>query len=200
MNQLVELAQERGIKLIVDLVYDSFTFDDVHPPSPLLYSDSWHHLYIVNSMSKNFGAPGLRIGWIISDDANIQTLAGLLERECIAVGGSAQEQAAHLIRLGNQPLVEQVQAGRLAVEQMLQAIPALRFRRPAGGTQFFVELPIEDVEAFADFMLLEYGLVLATTSNYAGLSGAFVRIPMGRQLETVHRALALLSAGLNSLT
>lgn len=196
LEQLVALAQERGIALIVDQVYDDFTFDGAARLSPLMYSDAWDQLYAVNSMSKNYGAPGLRIGWIISAPPNIAALAGRLERECIAVGGSAQAQAQTLIEQGNQPLLAHVEQRRAAIEQRLRQIPQIRFARPQGGTQFFVALPVADVEAFADQLLLDSGLVLATSSNYAGLEGAFVRVPIGYPATTADRAIALLEGAL----
>lgn len=80
-----KLAEEKNIYVILDFVYDSFVFEGKKLYSPFVFNDNWQYLYTVNSMSKNFGAPGLRIGWIISDGKNIQQLAGRTERECVAI-------------------------------------------------------------------------------------------------------------------
>jgi aspartate aminotransferase len=198
MRELVQLTEKRQVRLVVDLVYDSFIFDGRQLFSPFIFNDNWQYLYTVNSMSKNFGTPGLRIGWIVSDAKNIERLAGIMERECIAICGSAQQQASHLFNLGNQPLVKKVFEGRRFVEQCLSSFPGIEFVSPAGGTQFFVKFPIDDVEAFADYMLLEYGLVLTTASNYVGAEGPFIRIPTGHPLATIKRACELLNEGLRT--
>lgn len=195
MQQLVQLANECKIPLIVDMVYDSFVFDNPPLHSPLVHGSS-PYLYIVNSMSKNFGAPGLRVGWIIADTDNIRMLAGLLERDCVAVSGGAQQAACDLLVQGNQPLVEQVYTGKCMIERSLADIPGVAFAVPAGGTQFFVQLPVDDIEAFADHMLVHFGLVLTTASNYTGVTGSFIRIPTGYPLATLQRALDLLATGI----
>ncbi|MEW6679538.1 MAG: hypothetical protein AB1297_00755 [bacterium] len=108
----------------------------------------------------------------------------------------AQQIACHLLKHGNQPLVESVLVGKQFIEKSLSYFSDIRFNQPSGGTQFLIEFPVDDVEAFADYMMVEYGLVLATSNNYVGVEGSFVRIPMGYPAETLKRALVLLRKGL----
>ena len=198
MQGLVQFAQEQHVALIVDAVYDSFVFHNAKVQNPLTLSAAWNQLYVVNSMSKNFGAPGLRIGWIESAAENIEMVAGMLERECIAIAGGAQQYACQLIRGGNQPLVDLVREGKMVAADLLARMDRVEFHDLAGGTQFFAKLPVEDIEAFADYMQLEHGLVVATTSNYVGVHGSFVRIPIGYPKTTIQHALTLLETGLQA--
>jgi beta-methylarginine biosynthesis bifunctional aminotransferase len=198
IRKLVQLTEKRQVSLVVDQVYDSFVFGDRKLFSPMSFNDNWQYLYTVNSMSKNFGTPGLRIGWIVSDAKNIEQLAGRIERECIAVCGWAQQQASHLLSIGNRPLVQRVLEGRRFVQEYLSSFPGIEFVSPAGGTQFFLKFPVDDVDAFADYMLLEYGLILTTASNYVGVEESFIRIPIGYPLATIKHALELLREGLTA--
>lgn len=194
--QLLSLAREQAGALVADLVYDSYAFDGARVTSPLSLSGDWRDVYTVNSMSKNFGSPGLRIGWIASAPQNTQSLSGLLELETICVCGPAQDLAGQLLERGNAALVDGVSRGRRLLAERLPTLEGVGFTTPAGGTQLFVELPVTDVEDFCDFALSELGLGLVSASNYEGVEGAFVRLPMGAPPPTLDKALRLLSSGL----
>ncbi|HVG59543.1 MAG TPA: beta-methylarginine biosynthesis bifunctional aminotransferase [Hyalangium sp.] len=199
VEQLVALAQERQAGLVADMIYDSYCFGEERPINPLMISQDWQRLYAVNSMSKNYGAPGLRIGWIVSDPRNIAPLGGALERETVAVSGISQVQARRMLEHGNEALLEAVRQGRQTISERLSSfITGVECEPPAGGVQYFLRLPVADVEAFGDYMLVEHGLVLVTTSNYDGLGGSFMRLPMGYPVATLQRAMELLSLGLSA--
>lgn len=194
IDRLVEIAEARGAALVADLVYDAFVFGDRPVCNPLARRRRWPSLYAVNSMSKNYGAPGLRVGWITSAAENVQALAGALEREVIAVSGVAQAHAMALLEHGNAALVSVVHEGKRFVESRLASCPAVRVSTPAGGSQLAAELPVSDVETFCDFMLAEHGVGLVSSSNYEGVARPFVRIPFGCEGERLGRALGLLAA------
>ena len=196
MENLVPSLAERDISLVLDMVYDSFIFDDQKISSPFIYTSDYSLLYTVNSVSKNYGSPGLRIGWVTSSSDNIEVMAGALEIECVAVCSPAQTKAAHLISMGNAPLHQQVVNSRAVVRAFLGRHLSKYALLPPAGTQIFVKLPVRDIEGFADQMLGEYGLVLATASNYSGSQGAHIRIPTGYSESVTHDALELLRQGI----
>jgi beta-methylarginine biosynthesis bifunctional aminotransferase len=196
MRALVSALKARGIALVLDMVYDSFIFDGRRILSPFAAADDYSLIYTVNSVSKNYGAPGLRVGWAVSAPANVEAMAGMLETECVAICSPAQTKAASLIRAGNATLRQQVADSRLVVHGFLQEYLGKDSAMPPGGTQVFVSLPVRDVEAFADQMLGEYGLVLATASNYAGANGSQIRIPTGYPSSVTRSSLKLLSEGI----
>ncbi|TKC98585.1 beta-methylarginine biosynthesis bifunctional aminotransferase [Polyangium fumosum] len=198
LEQLCALAHELGAILVADMVYDSYAFDHARVTSPQDLGVSWKNVYVVNSMSKNFGSPGLRVGWIVSTPENVHALLRVLELENISVCGLSQAIASDLLDRGNAVLVEAVRAGRQMLSERLPQIAGIRFCVPAGGTQIFAELPVTDVEEFCDFALAELGLCLVSASNYEGVQGAFVRLPMGAPPGTLENALALLGAGLDA--
>ncbi|PBP96766.1 beta-methylarginine biosynthesis bifunctional aminotransferase [Pseudomonas congelans] len=196
IEQLVPSLAERGISLVLDMVYDSFIFDDQKIRSPFACTSDLSLLYTVNSVSKNYGSPGLRIGWVASSSDNVEAMAGMLEIECVAVCSPAQTKAASLISMGNAPLHQQVVNSRAIVREFLGRHLSRYASLPPAGTQVFVNLPVHDIEGFADQMLGEYGLVLATASNYSGAQGAHIRIPTGYPESITHNALELLRQGI----
>lgn len=196
IERLLELAEARSAAVVADLVYDAFVFGGHDVCNPLARRREWSSLYAVNSMSKNYGAPGLRVGWITSAAGNVRALAGALEREVIAVSGPAQAHARALLEHGNQALVAAVHEGKRFVESRLASCPAVHVSAPAGGSQLAAELPVSDVESFCDLMLVEHGVGLVSSSNYEGATHPFVRIPFGCDREILSRALGLLAAEL----
>lgn len=200
IRKLVNFAQSTGIALVTDMIYDSYTFDENVVNTPLVESSNWQQIYTVNSMSKNYGAPGLRIGWITSDLDNIKKLSGLCEAECVAVSGLSQLQAYVMIQKGNQDLIEIVHHRKVYIEQRLAKMENIQYKIPMGGTQFFVKLFVNDIDLFADFMLVEYGLALTTTSNYEGVKGSYIRIPIVQPVELIDRALTLLENGIQKFS
>jgi aspartate aminotransferase len=196
IDRLVEIAESRGAAVVADLVYDAFVFGDRDVCNPLARRRAWSSLYAVNSISKSYGAPGLRVGWITTAAGNVRALAGALEREVIAVSGMAQAHARALLEHGNAALVAAVHEGKRFVESRLASNPSVRVSVPAGGSQLAAELPVGDVEHFCDFMLAEHGVGLVSSSNYEGAARPFVRIPFGCDRETLGRALGLLAGEL----
>lgn len=196
MARLVALAKRRDLQLVADLVYDSFVFGSGQFGAPLRDPQTYEHVHVLNSMSKNYGSPGLRVGWVMSSAQNIQRLAAMLERECVAISGPSQRAAAALLGHGNKELVEYVRAGRGFLLRALETLPGVTFDEPAGGTQLFARLPVTDIEAFGDSALEALGLALATRSQYEGVDGPYIRLPLGADRSTLVRALDLLREAL----
>jgi aspartate aminotransferase len=199
IKKLIQYASlNKNISVVFDSVYDSFVFDNKETFSPLMMEDCWQRTFVINSMSKNFGAPGLRVGWIISDFSNIEKLTGDLETECISINNVAQHQARELLKKGNRLLVEKVNLDRIFLKEKLKEISNVRFCVPEGGTMFLVQLPVGDIEDFADFMLTNYGLVLVTSGAYVGVKEACIRIPLGQPRVDMVKAVELLKQGLRN--
>ena len=195
---LAAAAAARGAALVADAVYDTFVFDDGERGSPLeIIQDPKVPLFVINSMSKNHGMPGLRVGWVICrDEAAIQRMAGRFESECISVSGPAQRRASELLRRGNTALVEHVRTGRAFLHTALRGLPGVQVRAAPGGTQLFVDLPVRDVEAFGDRVLMDLGLILTTAAHYEGTTRQAIRLPTGAPRSTLEAGLALLVRGL----
>ena len=195
---LAAAAAASRAALVADAVYDTFVFDDGEPGSPLqLIQDGKVPLFVINSMSKNYGMPGLRVGWVISrDEAAIQRMAGRFESECISVSGPAQRRASGLLRRGNAALVEHVRAGRSFLRGALRGLPGVHVQWPPGGTQLFVDLPVHDVEVFGDRVLIDLGLIVTTAAHYEGTNRQAIRLPTGAPRSTLEAGLALLARGL----
>jgi aspartate/methionine/tyrosine aminotransferase len=67
LQALVELAQTQKIFLLVDETYRDICFKALYPTAAS--KSSW--VISISSVSKAFGLPGLRIGWLITKDSTL---------------------------------------------------------------------------------------------------------------------------------
>jgi aspartate/methionine/tyrosine aminotransferase len=88
LKRLIAIAERRGIHLLVDETYREMSFV---PKLPVAASLSPHAISVA-SMSKSYGIPGIRVGWIVNRDAKLMErfLAG---KEQIGICGSIIDEA-----------------------------------------------------------------------------------------------------------
>ena len=65
MKSIAEITNDKGAWLLSDEVYQGAEHGEQSTPSAYSYSD---HVIVTNSLSKAYGLPGLRIGWIVSSN------------------------------------------------------------------------------------------------------------------------------------
>lgn len=74
LEEIIEIAQEKGIIVMSDEVFrpmfhSILPSDDDFPPS--MINLGYRKVVVTGSMSKAYGLPGVRVGWIASRDPNI---------------------------------------------------------------------------------------------------------------------------------
>ena len=68
IHQLIRLAEEKNCRLLVDETYRELNFQTELKPYVAELSEK---VISVSSVSKSYGAPGIRIGWLISRDKKL---------------------------------------------------------------------------------------------------------------------------------
>ena len=97
INALIEIARQRGIRIVSDEVYRLMEFDPAERLAPI--ASLYEHGISVGSMSKAYGLPGLRIGWIATTDTSLIS-AMLSSRHYTTICPNATSEALALIALG----------------------------------------------------------------------------------------------------
>ena len=87
LNALTAIAEKKDLWLLVDETYRDACFKT---PYPITASKS-KKIISVSSLSKAFGLPGLRIGWLITQDENLLELF-LAAKEMIYISNSALDE------------------------------------------------------------------------------------------------------------
>jgi aspartate/methionine/tyrosine aminotransferase len=137
MRALTSIARDLGIKLLVDETYRDLSMDGMLPIAASLGKE----VISVSSLSKAFGVPGIRLGWIITSDAGLQELF-LAAKEQISICGSViNEWIAEQILLKRAAILSQrldaIRHRRQLVEDWISQEPRLEWVRPSGGVVCF---------------------------------------------------------------
>ncbi|NVJ96887.1 MAG: pyridoxal phosphate-dependent aminotransferase [Alphaproteobacteria bacterium] len=97
MAALSKIAQEHNLWVIHDEVYDSMAFARRHLPARSI-SGLENRTILINSFSKKYGMPGLRIGWLCGPAEAIDLAAKLHDFMYLGVNQFAETCALQLIR------------------------------------------------------------------------------------------------------
>jgi aspartate/methionine/tyrosine aminotransferase len=180
-RSLVALCEERGIRLVSDEVYRGLeadparTLEQAADLSPTAVS--------INVMSKAYGLPGLRVGWVACRD---HALLVALERHkhYTSICNSAPGEALATIALRARERI--LARTRAVIEANLPAFDdffaahtdLFEWRHPDGGCVAFPRyLGTDGVEAFCRELIETEGVLLLPASIYAS---ELARVPADR--------------------
>ena len=164
LRDLVALTAARGCYLLVDETYRDLSYDGVLPLAASLGS----HVISVSSLSKAYGVPGIRIGWLITADPRLQEIF-LAAKEQISICGSViDEWIAHQVLTRRDeilgPTLAEMRARRELVADWIGSERNLEWVRPSGGVVCFPRMRSEPVGGTAAF----YSRLLETYGAYVG--------------------------------
>lgn len=186
--ELVEFCRERGIYFFSDEVYRGVELnpDDTLPQ----IADVYEKGISLNVISKAYGLPGLRVGWIASQDKQL-LLKVERYKHFLSICNSAPSEALSIIALQNRKQIfdrnKHLLRGNLEdFEQLLADFPGLiDWQRPLGGCVAFPRyIGRGSAEDFCKSLLEESGILFLPASIYvsevANVSKDRFRIGLGR--------------------
>jgi aspartate/methionine/tyrosine aminotransferase len=143
LRRLADLAQGKGCYLLVDETYRDLSFDGALP----LAASLGQHVISVSSLSKAYGVPGIRIGWLITRDAELQRTF-LAAKEQISLSGSVidewiAEQVLTRRQSLLQPTLTEMRERRRLVAEWIARETLLEWVPPQGGVVCFPRMRAE---------------------------------------------------------
>jgi aspartate aminotransferase len=205
---LLELCHQEELFLIVDETYREFVFDDLKPRCVFQLSPKDPHVIVVDSISKRFSLCGARIGGMLTWNKELMQAAFHIAQARLAAPTLEQDAAAHMLRtVGDSYLIEahaEYRRRRDVAVAALQAISGVTVFIPKGGFYLLAQLPVEDAEHFATYMLTDFEHNGATTF-VAPAAGFYMHREMGRRTIRIafvlnevdtKEAISVLGAGL----
>ena len=201
LHRLVALAERHGCRLLVDETYRDMSYGTPLPTAASLSP----HAISVSSMSKSYGVPGIRVGWVITRDPVLyeSLLAG---KEQIGICGSVIDEAiaTHVLERREQLLSGTLAriGQRLAImREWIAGDPLVEWVEPAGGVvclPHLTGLAGRDMDGFHRRLLADYGTYVGP-GHWFDMPPQFIRIgfdwPTQRQLQ---RGLAGISGALRA--
>ncbi|HQY31862.1 MAG TPA: pyridoxal phosphate-dependent aminotransferase, partial [Thermomicrobiales bacterium] len=136
LQAIVEITARAGCWLLVDETYRELGDTIVAPVSTLA-----PHVISVSSLSKTYGVPGIRVGWLTcTDNALMTTLLAGQEQAALAHSVLDIAVAEHVLQQRDRLLPgvrAHAQTNRQIVADWITADPAIEWVRPEGGVVCF---------------------------------------------------------------
>lgn len=161
LEQLKELVLKHDLYLISDEVYAEYIYSDEDFVSALSFPELKENAIIIDSESKRFSMCGMRIGAIISRNEEVikRALKFGQARLCPNIISQYAATRAHL-NVGTyfeDSRAEYISRRDLLVNGLNQ-IPGVVCPHPQGAFYCMVELPVDDTEKFAIWLLNDFDL------------------------------------------
>lgn len=199
LARLVSFAEERGCLLLVDETYRDLALTAKLP----LAASLGRHVISVASLSKAFGVPGIRVGWIVNSDPALKEVF-LAAKEQISICGSVINEwvAEQILERRDAFLAPTLAEWRRRLERIaawMAGEDRLEWVRPSGGVVCFPRMkadPPGGTDAFYRRLLQDHGTYVGP-GHWFEMPDRYFRIgyawPTADQLE---QGLAGISAAL----
>ncbi len=185
---LVAICRSRGIWLFSDEVYRLIERDS--SVRMVQAVDAYERGISLNVMSKAYGLPGLRIGWLACKDRELLRRLEHFKHFLSICNSGPSEQLALIALKARERILERVRAlvekNVALLDQFFARWPHLfEWRRPDGSCVAFVRyLGADGVESFTERVIAEAGVLLLPASIYRSDLGpvpdSYFRIGFGR--------------------
>lgn len=207
LDALAQLVREHDLYLFADEVYREFCYDGAKPKSVMELPGLEDNVVLVDSVSKRYSMCGARIGALVTRNRAVRkaamkfAMARLSPPTLAQVASQAALQtSADYFKEVRERYVER----RDALVEGLRAIPGVKVPTPGGAFYAVCELPIDNADAFCQWMLEHFDLdgdtvMMAPATGFYATPGAGtreVRIAYVLDVSDIKRAVACLAAGL----
>lgn len=183
-TRLLHGADRRGVRVFSDEMYRWSEYD----PTDRLPSacEVLPGALALGGLSKPFGLPGLRVGWIASQDPEVLAQIGRCKDYTTICWSAPSEVLALMALKAREHLLARNQAileGNLALlDEFVRAHPEwLSWTRPRAGSVAFPRLQTRaSVEELAEDLVTRHGVMMAPGSLF-GYPGDHFRVGFGRR-------------------
>lgn len=207
--QLAEIVKKHDLFLIADEVYREFTYDgDVHY-SVMSIPGLEENAIMIDSVSKRYSMCGARIGCIVSKNKELMATAMKFAQARLSPPTFAQiasEAALETPQSYFDEVISEYRQRRDILVSSLKKIDGVKVSSPKGAFYCIVELPIDDAEKFAQWLLESYDLngetvMVAPAAGFystKGLGTKEVRIAYVLKQEDLVRSVEILKEAIKT--
>lgn len=200
LAEIIRFAAERGIRVHSDEVFRGLEVDGPVSPSAREFSDD---AIVVGSLSKAFGLPGVRIGWVVGPRDVIE--AAWVQRDYTSICPSAVGE--HLAIMAVEAWPEIRRRNQALIRRNLELLngwvshhsDVVSMVPPRGGVLAFPRIKLGvSSEEFCTRLVEDYGVLLVPGECFS-MPGHF-RIGFGGDTQVLKTGLDLMSRHISSLS
>lgn len=207
IEKLKEIALKHDLYLIADEVYSDFCYDGEKHHSILALEGMEEHAIMVDSVSKRYSMCGIRIGALISRNPKVIDAALRMGQARLCASYVSQVAAEAAIQTGKEyfeNVYDEYLRRRNYLHQAMNRIEGVVCPNPRGAFYVIAELPVDDTDKFAQWMLEEFEyngttVMMAPGSGFysePAMGSKQVRIAYVLNVEDLEKAMEALEAGL----
>lgn len=207
IHQLAELVKKHDLFLVADEVYREFTYDGREHYSILQVEGLEQHAIVVDSVSKRYSMCGARIGCLISKNKAVIDTAMKFAQARLSPPTFAQiasEAALETPPSYFEEVIDEYVSRRNLLITELNKLEGVKVATPQGAFYCVAELPIEDADHFAQWLLESFEvngdtvMVAPAAGFYAtpGLGKNQIRIAYVLEKEQLVKAVQILGRAL----
>tara|TARA_B100000900_G_scaffold57884_1_gene43421 strand:- start:1514 stop:2707 length:1194 start_codon:yes stop_codon:yes gene_type:complete len=179
IKTLVDIVKKHNLYLIADEVYREFTYNNTSHTSILKFNEINENAIIIDSVSKRYSMCGARIGCIISKNKEFISTAMKFAQARLSPPTLAQIASVAAMDTGNDyfdSVIQEYNNRRKTLIEGLSEIPGVIVSEPKGAFYCVVQLPVNNSEDFAKWLLEDYSLnnetiMVAPASGFYSTAG-----------------------------
>ncbi|MFT5892418.1 MAG: aspartate aminotransferase [Dokdonia sp.] len=161
IKQLAALVKKHDLFLIADEVYREFAYDGLKHHSVMTQRDIDAHTIMIDSVSKRYSMCGARIGCIVSRNKELIGTAMKFAQARLSPPTFAQvasEAALETPASYFTDVIDEYVSRRNTLIAGLETIPGVKVAKPKGAFYCIAELPVNNADAFAQWLLEDFNL------------------------------------------
>jgi aspartate aminotransferase len=203
INQLAELVKKHDLFLIADEVYREFTYDGDKHYSVMNVPGIEQNAIMIDSVSKRYSMCGARIGCIVSKNKEVMATAMKFAQARLSpptFEQIASEAALETPQSYFDEVINEYRERRDTLVAELNTIEGLTVATPKGAFYCIARLPIDNADAFAQWLLESYDnngetVMVAPAAGFYSTPGVGlneIRIAYVLKKEDLIRSVAIL--------
>lgn len=207
MRQLGEICKKYDLYLYSDEVYREFCYDGESHFSAMYMEGLEEHVIMMDSVSKRYSMCGARVGCLVTKNREVLNTAMKFAQARLSppsFGQFAGEAALDTPDSYFEEVYKEYIERRDYMVSALNKIPGVKCPSPGGAFYTVVQLPVDDADIFAEWILSEFEhenqtVMMAPASGFystPGLGKQEVRIAYVLKKEDLEKAMETLEAAL----
>lgn len=207
IEMVAEFCREHHLFFISDEVYREIVYDGRRAVSALELPGAADLAIVVDSLSKRYSACGIRLGALVTRNADVYGSCLRMAQARLSPPGLGQFVAVGAERLGEEytrEVVAEYQRRRDILYDGLRDIPGVELHQPEGAFYCVARLPVDSAETFAAWLLESFSeegetVMIAPASGFylSPLGANEARIAYVLNEANLRRAVALLRSALD---
>ena len=159
IQQLADLAIKHDLFIVADEVYREFAYDGVKHHSIMSIPGLEQNAIMVDSVSKRYSMCGARIGCLVSKNKEVMIAAMKFAQARLSPPTFAQIAAEAALDTPDEYFEEvnkEYTDRRNLLIEGLEQIPGVKVAKPKGAFYCIAELPIDNADKFAQWLLEDF--------------------------------------------